>query len=62
MEKIAVWPIPYSTLATFSSYFGSISGSQSGIYLKRLTNEAFGRLQAFRMYGSIGMSAPSLYT
>ena len=25
-------------------------------YLKRLTNAALGRLQAFRMYGGIGMS------
>ena len=30
-------------------------------YLKRLTNAAFGRLQAFRMYGGIGMSASSLH-
>ena len=29
-------------------------------YLKRLTNAALGQLQAFRMYGSIGMSASSL--
>ena len=28
---------------------------------KRLTNAALGRLQSFRMYGSIGMSASSLY-
>ena len=30
-------------------------------YLKRLTNAALGRLQAFRMYGGIGMSASSLH-
>ena len=30
-------------------------------YLKRLTNAALGQLQAFRMYGGIGMSASSLY-
>ena len=30
-------------------------------YLKRLTNAAFGWLQAFRMYGGIGMSASSLH-
>ena len=30
-------------------------------YLKRLTNAAFGRLQAFRMYGGMGMSASSLH-
>ena len=30
-------------------------------YLKSLTNAAFGRLQAFRMYGGIGMSASSLH-
>ena len=29
--------------------------------LKRLTNAALGRLQAFRMYGGIGMSASSLH-
>ena len=28
---------------------------------KKLTNAAFGRLQAFRMYGGIGMSASSLH-
>ena len=27
----------------------------------RLTNAAFGRLQAFCMYGGIGMSTPSLH-
>ena len=30
-------------------------------YLKRLTNAALGRLQVFRMYGGIGMSASSLH-
>ena len=30
-------------------------------YLKRLTNAALGRLQAFRMYGGIGMSESSLH-
>ena len=30
-------------------------------YLKRLTNVALGRLQAFRMYGGIGMSVSSLH-
>ena len=30
-------------------------------YLKRLTNAALGRLQAYRMYGGIGMSASSLH-
>ena len=30
-------------------------------YLKRLTNAALGRLQAFRMYGGIGMSTSSLH-
>ena len=30
-------------------------------YLKRLTNAALGRLQAFPMYGGIGMSASSLH-
>ena len=30
-------------------------------YLKRLTNAALGRLQAFRMYGGIGISASSLH-
>ena len=30
-------------------------------YLKRLTNAALGRLQAFRMYGGIGMSVSSLH-
>ena len=30
-------------------------------YLKRLTNAASGRLQAFRMYGGIGMFASSLH-
>ena len=30
-------------------------------YLKRLTNAALGQLQAFCMYGGIGMSASSLY-
>ena len=30
-------------------------------YLKRLTNAELGRLQAFRMYGGIGMSASSLH-
>ena len=30
-------------------------------YLKRLTNAALGQLQAFRMYGGIGMSASSLH-
>ena len=30
-------------------------------YLKRLTNAVLGRLQAFRMYGGIGMSASSLH-
>ena len=30
-------------------------------YLKRLTNAALGRLQAFRMYGGIGVSASSLH-
>ena len=29
--------------------------------LKRLTNTALARLQAFRMYGGIGMSASSLH-
>ena len=29
--------------------------------LRRLTNAALGRLQAFRMYGAIGMSASSLH-
>ena len=33
----------------------------SQIPKKKLTNAAFGRLQAFRMYGGIGMSAPSLH-
>ena len=51
-------------LATFSSYFGSILGRETLVdhsqYLKRLTNAAFGRLQAFHMYGGIGMSASSL--
>ena len=31
------------------------------VYLKRLTNAAFGQLQALCMYGSIGMSPPSLH-
>ena len=44
-------------LAMFSSYHSRITVS----YLKRLTNAAFGRLQAFRIYGNIGMSAPSLH-
>ena len=30
-------------------------------YLKRLANAALGRLQAFRMYGGIDMSASSLH-
>ena len=30
-------------------------------YLKRLTNAALGQLQAFHMYGGIGMSASSLH-
>ena len=30
-------------------------------YLKRLTNAVLGRLQAFLMYGGIGMSALSLH-
>ena len=31
-------------------------------YIKRLTNTALGRLQAFRMYGGIGMSTSSLHS
>ena len=30
-------------------------------HVKRLTNAALGRLQAFRMYGGMGMSASSLH-
>ena len=30
-------------------------------WLKRLTNVPFGRVQAFPMYSSLGMSAPSLH-
>ena len=58
MEKSRFGRFPYILLAMVSSYFVSVfrqrntRGSQSAIYLKRL---ALGRLQAFRMYGSIGM-------
>ena len=62
MEKIGRFP--YIPLAMFSSYFVSVSwykntrGSQLAMYL---TNAVFGRLQAFYMYGGLGMSAPSLH-
>ena len=35
--------------------------SQLISYLKRLTNATSGRLQAFRLYGGLGMSASSLH-
>ena len=47
-----------------SSYFVSVFKKHLRItvsYLKRLANAALERLQAFRMYGGIGMSVSSLH-
>ena len=48
-----------------SSYFVSVLGRETledhSQLPKSLTNAALGRLQAFRMYGGIGMSVSSLY-
>ena len=64
MEKITVWLIFVYTASDgyFVSVFSIEKHSRSTVsYLKRLTNAALGRLQAFHMYGGIGMSASSLH-
>ena len=57
---------PYILIAMVSSYFVNVFRSKNTrgsecSDLKRLTNAALGRLQAFRMYGGIGMSTSSLH-
>ena len=50
-----VWPISVAN----SSYSMSVAGYSES--LKRLTNATFGRLQAFLLYGGLGISTSSLH-
>ena len=68
MEKLRFDRFPCITVAEYFSYFGSViywveNHSQTMIrYLKRLLNpQRFVRVEAFPMYGGIGVSAPSLH-
>ena len=66
MEKIAVFPF---SVDNSSDVFEAIcecywvhSDSYTIVrYLKRLKSSRLGRVQAFPMYGGLGMSAPSLH-
>ena len=65
MEKIAVFQ--FSVYDSYFRQFVSVIGyivtrtRWSDIYLKRLKSSRLGRVQAFPMYGGLGMSAPSLH-
>ena len=63
MEKIEVRPISvYNCSGVFWECRWVENHSQTMImYLKRLKSSKFLRVKAFPMYGSIGVSAPSLY-
>ena len=62
MRKSRFGRFPYIPLAMFSSHFMSVLGRETlKDQVSYLKNAALGRLQAFRMYGGIGMSAPSLH-
>ena len=56
---------PYIPLTMVSSYFVSVLGRETledhSQLSKRVKIAALGRLQAFRMYGGIGMSTSSLH-
>ena len=62
MEEIAVFSFLYITLVNqmYFRQFVSVIGSYTMVrYLKRLKSSRLGRVQAFPMYGGLGMSAPS---
>ena len=64
-EKIAVFP--FSVYNSYFRQFVSVIGyivtrtRWSDTYIKRLKSSRLGRVQAFPMYGGLGMSAPSLH-
>ena len=66
MEKIAVFPFSaYNSSDVFYAicecYWVHSDSYTMVRYLKRLKSSRLGRVQAFPMYGGLGMSAPSLH-
>ena len=63
MEKIAVFPFSvYNSSDAICECYWVHSDSYTMVrHLKRLKSSRLGRVQAFPMYGSLGMSVPSLH-